>query len=102
MAWDPKKDRYNRQKHGLSFETAILVSDDPLAMTRVDPYPHGQRWRTIGVVGMVVLLVVHTWPDGIAEENAGHGRIISARKAPRRERRANEGGEQGLYGSAES
>ena len=101
-AWDPKKNRYNQQKHGLSFETAVLVFNDPLAMTRVDPYPHEQRWRTIGVVGLVVLLVVHTWPDRVAEKDAGHGRIISARKATRRERRAYEGGEHGLYGSAES
>ena len=72
-AWDPKKNRYNQQKHGLSFETAVLVFNDPLAMTRVDPYPHEQRWRTIGVVGLVVLLVVHTWPDRVAEKDAGQG-----------------------------
>ena len=39
----------------------------------------------------VVLLVVHTWPE---EDETGEevGRIISARKATRRERRAYEEG----------
>ena len=91
--WDLEKDSLNRESHGLSFETAMLVFDDPLAATRADPYPGEQRWRTIGMVGEVVLLVVHTWPE------AGHvtgdevGRIISARKATRHEREAYEEGE---------
>ena len=57
--WDANKGRINRRKHGLSFETAQLVFDDPLAASRQDPYPHERRWQTIGMVGNVVVIVVH-------------------------------------------
>jgi uncharacterized protein len=90
--WDPQKDRSNRRTHGLSFETASRVFDDPLAMTRPDDTPDEERWQTVGEVGGVALFVVHTWPepDGSGEEI---GRIISARKATSHERRAYEKGE---------
>ena len=61
--WDPDKDETNRRTHGLSFETAALVFHDPFTATREDPYPYEQRWRTIGMVSTVVLMVVHTWPE---------------------------------------
>ena len=69
-------------------------TDDPLALTLPDPYPDEERWRTIGSPSTqrdVVLFVVHTWPK---EDEAGEevGRIISARKATRYERRAYEEG----------
>ncbi len=89
--WDPNKNRVNIRVHGLSFETARLVFDDPLAASRPDPYE--QRWQTIGMIGEVVVLVVHTWPrrdSAIAEDV---GRIISARKATPHERRTYEEGE---------
>ena len=91
--WDPNKNQANRRSHGLSFETAMLVFDDPLAMTRDDPYPDEPRWRTMGMVGSVVLIVVHTWPGVDYESGEQVGRIISARKATRRERVAYEEGE---------
>ena len=88
--WDEEKDRINRRAH----EIAELVFDDPLALTLPDPYPDEERWRTIGSPSVqrdVVLFVVHTWPK---EDEAGKevGRIISARKAMRYERRAYEDG----------
>jgi len=76
----------------LSLGTAERVFDDPLAASQIDPDPDEQRWITIGVVGGVTILVVHTWPEldpGIGEEV---GRIISARKATPHERRAYEEG----------
>jgi uncharacterized DUF497 family protein len=89
--WDRDKAKANRAKHGLSFETAMLVFDDPLHMSRPDQHPDGNRWHTIGLVGQVLLLVVHTWPD---ESEGGEpvGRVISARKATARERKAYEEG----------
>jgi hypothetical protein len=89
--WDSDKAVANRVKHGVSFETAVLVFDDPLHASKQDPHPDGDRWHTIGLVGSVVLLVVHTWPD---ETGRGEsvGRIISARKATARERKAYEEG----------
>ena len=66
--------------------------DDPMSATREDPYPYEQRWRTIGMVGTQVVMLVHTWPDFDTEEGEEIGRIISARKATRREREAYEEG----------
>ncbi|MGA7713823.1 MAG: BrnT family toxin [Rhizomicrobium sp.] len=89
--WDAKKNRANKLAHGLSFETALLVFDDPLAASRPDPESEEERWQTVGMVGTVVLFVVHTWPE--PEENGEEiGRIISARKATAREKRAYEEG----------
>ena len=66
--------------------------DDPLSATREDPYPFEQRWRTLGTVGTQVVMVVHTWPEVDTETSEKIGRIISARKATRREREAYEEG----------
>jgi uncharacterized DUF497 family protein len=35
--WNRDKAKANRAKHGLSFETAVLVFDDPLHVSRPDP-----------------------------------------------------------------
>ena len=87
--WDPAKNEMNWLEHGIDLETATLVFDDPLAATRDDPYADESRWRTMGRIGSVVVMVIHTWP----EANGGVGRIISARKATRHERKAYEEGE---------
>jgi hypothetical protein len=89
--WDPDKAAANRAKHGVSFETATAVFDDPLHLSRVDLHPDGDRWQTIGRVGPVLLLVVHTWPE---HDDDPVGRIVSARKATAHERKAYE--EEGL------
>ncbi len=87
--WDTAKNRRNKRMHGLSFETAIHVFDDPLAASQPDPHPAEERWQTLGMIGGVVVFVVHTWPepDATGEEI---GRIISARKATSHERKAYE------------
>ena len=87
-----KKNRANRRKHGLGFETARLVFDDPLMAHRPDPNPVEERWRTIGMIGGVVVIVAHTWPQAQDETGVETGRIISARKATARERRTYEEG----------
>ena len=89
--WDPDKNHVNREKHRISFDTAQLVFDDPLALMRPDPYPYESRWQTVGTVNMVTLLVIHTRPDPDSGQRAG--RIISARRANRVERRAYEEGD---------
>jgi uncharacterized DUF497 family protein len=83
--WDEEKSLANRRKHGLAFDLAQRVFDDPFALSQRDPYPGEERWRTIGMVGGVVILVVHTW-----SADAEEGRIISARKATTHERQAYE------------
>ena len=37
FVWDPKKDLINENKHGISFEDAITVFDDPFALRAPDP-----------------------------------------------------------------
>jgi len=89
--WDPEKDRINKARHRLGFELAQRVFDDPHAVSRPEPDPDEERWQTIGMIGPVVILVVHTWPDREAGDEMG--RIISARKATPHERRAYEEGQ---------
>lgn len=82
--WDPKKSRRNKAKHGVSFELAVLVFDDPHAVNLPNDCEDEERWLTVGSVGAVlVLAVVHTWEEQPDEEEI---RIISARKATRPER----------------
>ena len=85
FAWDEAKDRVNRRKHRVSFDTATQVFDDPNAVTYVDNVVDGEeRWHTLGLVaGYVILLVVHTIEEQNGKEEI---RIISARKADPRER----------------
>lgn len=86
FAWDETKNSINRRKHQVSFETAQLVFDDPLHVSKQDRIENNeQRWQTIGLVhGVVLLLVAHTHAEADGEETI---RIISARKADKAERR---------------
>ncbi len=88
--WDDAKNLVNQIKHHVSFETAVEVFNDPLHRSIPDRVVDGeQRWQTIGHVGAVVVLIVaHTYRDDEDEERV---RIISARKATRKERRDYEG-----------
>jgi uncharacterized DUF497 family protein len=91
FVWDEEKNRRNRAKHGVSFEAAKLVFDDPRAISQVDETQQDEeRWITIGLAArVVVLLVVHTAREEGGEETI---RIISARKATPRERKVYENG----------
>lgn len=84
--WDPDKDRINRQKHRISFATAIRALNDPLSVTDDDPYPWEIRLRTTGTVNDILLVVVHTEPEFDPRYNVEVGRIISARRATAHER----------------
>lgn len=84
--WDPAKAESNRQKHGVTFESATLVFLDEYAWTEQNRIEgHEYRWQTIGLMsGVALLLVVHVDRDEDGEEII---RIISARYASRAERR---------------
>ena len=86
--WDPDKAASNAAKHGVSFEEAATVFGDPLSLTVYDP-DHSQdedRFITMGSsVDNRLLLVSHT-------DREDRIRIISARLATRRERKAYENG----------
>jgi uncharacterized DUF497 family protein len=85
LAWDENKNRINRRKHGVSFETAARIFYDPYVVSYRDRVVDDeQRWHSIGLVGgIAILLVVHTSEEQHGEEEI---RIISARKASPRER----------------
>jgi uncharacterized protein len=87
--WDENKDRQNLRKHDVRFETAVLVFDDPYAITQRDyTLDDEERWITVGaIVPGSILLVVHTFREEPSEEVI---RIISARSAESHERRAYE------------
>ena len=82
IEWDPKKARFNLEKHGVSFEEAATALSDPMAATGADP-DHSiteERYVTFGVSEKGRLVVVsHTEKDETI-------RIISARKASKGER----------------
>ena len=86
FSWDETKNQLNQQKHGIRFEIAKLVFNDPLHISRQDRIENGeQRWQTVGMVGHITLLLVaHTWYE--AEDNLEHIRIISARRATKLEK----------------
>ena len=91
--WDPAKAESNRRKHGVSFEDAMGVFADPLALSRLeeDSSQGEERWVTIGrIPASNLLLVVHTYIE-LSEEWAAI-RIISARRPTRRETRQYEEG----------
>jgi uncharacterized protein len=82
--WDPRKATSNRDKHGVGFAEAGRVFLDP---RRIETYDgtgvHGEdRWKTIGLVEVVLLAVVYT----IRGTDADIIRLISARKADSNER----------------
>ena len=83
--WDEAKARSNARKHGVRFEDAMLVFADPYALAAQDRTEKGElRWQTLGLVsGIVLLLVAHTV---LSEGEDEVIRIISARKASRKER----------------
>lgn len=87
--WDERKNRDNQAKHGISFETAVLVFEDPLHLSVQDRVERGEaRWQTVGALeGPVLLVVAHTVRQEDGDEII---RIISARKPDASERRAYE------------
>ena len=70
----------------------MLVFDDPLAASRLDPHAQEERWQTIGMIGHLVAFVVHTSPRLDPATGDEVGRIISARKATAHERKVYEEG----------
>ena len=84
--WDESKSGLNLEKHGVGFEAAKLVFDDPLHRTRQDRIENGeQRWQTLGMAASAaVLLVAHTWEED--DSGVQQIRIISARRATKLER----------------
>jgi uncharacterized DUF497 family protein len=83
--WDPEKAASNLGKHGIDFADAVGVFEDEWALTIRQEYVEAeQRFATLGTDFLErVLVVVYTYRGGTI-------RLISARRATRRERRAYE------------
>jgi hypothetical protein len=84
--WDPAKAASNLVKHKVSFEVATSVFRDPARVTVFDRVKDGERrWHAIGAVDRDLLLTVVFTVRVYGRKN--RIRIISARKASRRERK---------------
>ena len=82
--WNDKKAECNTLKHGINFEMAVFAFDDPYALIVEDEKhsAHERRQWLIGDSGEKVLIIVFTM-----RPPRGNIRIVSARRANRRERR---------------
>ncbi len=80
--WDERKNRENYLKHGICFEEAMEIFTDTLLQSFDDRCEYGElREISIGRLRKhLVIVVIHT-------DRTGTVRIISARKANKRERR---------------
>ncbi|MDE2291745.1 MAG: BrnT family toxin [Elusimicrobia bacterium] len=85
FAWDERKNRANVRKHGVSFEEARTVFSDENAVRYYDP-DHSEDEERFILLGMSalsrVLVVCHC-----GRESESVIRIISARKADKREQK---------------
>ncbi len=83
--WDPDKAEKNLKKHRVDFADAVAVFEDEMALTIEDPDAEGEpRFVTVGRDTLSrVLTVVYPW-------RGQDIRIISARKATKRERQSYE------------
>lgn len=79
--WDPAKAKANLAKHGVSFDEAKAVFADSNAIELLEENSGEERWRILGRAVSAILMVVYA-------ERGGRIRIISARKASKREQKA--------------
>jgi len=86
--WDASKANSNLRKHGVSFESASTVFNDPL-MLSIPDIEHSEteeRWLTMGLAqDHKTLVVIHTYQE--ITHDAVNVRIISARPASKQEQR---------------
>jgi len=81
--WDEQKNKSNRAKHGIWFEEARSVFDDPYGRLFYDPEhsEHEERFILLGMSSAArILVVVHCYRNSDSVV-----RIISGRKATRKE-----------------
>ena len=80
--WDEVKNQMNRMKHGIWFEEARTVFDDPLGRLFLDNSTDDERYVIVGLgTHSGPIVVIHEY-----SECESRIRIISARKATRHEK----------------
>jgi uncharacterized DUF497 family protein len=81
--WDPSKATENLETHGVSFDEASTAFRDSLSLTIYDPL-HSEEEDRFVLIGNShknrLLVIVHT-------ERGGFLRLVSARKATKKERK---------------
>ncbi|OAM79950.1 BrnT family toxin [Devosia elaeis] len=79
--WDEAKNEANRLKHGIDFADAVAIFQGPVVTWHDMRMSYGElREISIGAMAnAVIVTLVHT-------DRSGRRRIISARRASRRER----------------
>jgi uncharacterized DUF497 family protein len=79
--WDNNKAASNLRKHSIDFADAVSVFADDAAITIVDEHPDEERFVTTGIdaFGRILVVVYYTL-------RGDRIRLISARKATRKER----------------
>jgi uncharacterized DUF497 family protein len=82
--WDEDKNKLNQKLHGIAFEDAKFVFNDPCKVILPDLYhsEEEERWLAIGIVKRVIFVV-------FTERSENVIRIISARTGTK--------AEEGLY-----
>lgn len=88
--WDEEKERVNRRKHGIAFdEAATIFIGSPLRVFFDPDHSEAEdRYIAIGIsMHSRTLVVVHC-----ESLNGSHVRIISARRATKREQKLLHGG----------
>jgi uncharacterized DUF497 family protein len=79
--WDPEKAQSNVVKHGIRFADAVGVFTDEYAVMVEDPDDEEHRYIALGLDSLFrIVVVVYTWRNHTI-------RLISARKATRKERK---------------
>ena len=79
--WDEQKRQSNLEKHGVDFVDAVNIFFKPVLETVDERYSYDEiRLVAYGEIEGIILYVVYTWRDSVR-------RIISARRANKRERR---------------
>lgn len=85
--WNKQKSLLNYRKHGISFESAVSVFEDPHMLSWLDGrYEYDEeRWIGLGMMNNEVIIVIaHTVRESNYDEKEII-RIISARKANKEE-----------------
>lgn len=82
FTWDEPKRQINIEKHGIDFQDAKHIFEDPYRIERQSYRNDEDRYEVIGEVNSNVLLVAYVIREGNVY------RLISARRASRNERKS--------------
>ncbi len=77
--WDPAKNTANQVKHGISFDTARALWQDPDRLQILAPYPLENRYILIGKIDACFWTGIYTIRKSVI-------RLISVRRARKKEK----------------